>query len=93
MSNIVDNNLFKSIKELLTNSRKELVQTVNQTIVNTYWEVGRLIVESEQSGKSRAAYGRKTLEQLSLQLTQEFGRGFNIANLRRMRTFYLIFPI
>lgn len=93
MVNIIDNSLLKSIRELLINSRQELVQAVNHTIVASYWEVGRLIVESEQNGNSRAVYGKKTLEQLSIQLTEEFGRGFNVANLRRMRTFYLLYPI
>ncbi len=62
-------------------------------MVHTYWHVGRLIVEDEQSGNARAAYGEQQLSHLSRALTEEFGKGFDITNLRNMRRFYLIYPI
>jgi len=61
-------------------------------MVHTYWQVGRLIVEQEQQGSERAAYGKQVLKQLSTVLTAEFGKGFDSSNLRNMRSFYLIFP-
>ena len=62
-------------------------------MVQAYWNVGRLIVEHEQGGTKRAAYGEAVLEDLSRRLTAEFGRGFTATNLRHMRHFFLAFPI
>lgn len=85
--------LLKGARELLNNSRLNLHRSVNQVMVLTYWELGKLIVEDEQSGSKRAEYGKRILDNLSAQLTIDFGKGFNVANLRRMRSFYLVFPI
>lgn len=60
-------------------------------MVQAYWEIGRLIVEHEQSGHERAEYGRSVLESLSVRLIEEFGKGFDETNLRKMRQFYLVF--
>lgn len=84
-------NLFQEIKQLLENAKNKVVQTVNTTMVLTYFEIGRLIVEDEQKGKIRAGYGLETLEILSEKLVREFGKGFSVQNLERMRLFYLIF--
>lgn len=62
-------------------------------MVLSYWEIGRLIIEDEQQGKHRAAYGKAQLQHISGQLTQRFGKGFDVTNLRNMRKFYLAFPI
>ena len=62
-------------------------------MVQTYWHIGRIIVEDEQNGELRAEYGKKQLELISNSLTQEFGKGFDTTNLRKMRQFYLTFPI
>jgi len=85
--------LLNEIKQLLITSREQLQQTVNTTMVQTYWNIGRLIVEDEQSGKERAEYGKKQLETIAETLTKEFGKGFNSRNLRNMRQFYKTFPI
>ena len=85
--------LLEEIKTLLQTSREQLQQTVNTTMVQTYWNIGRLIVEDEQSGKERAEYGKKQLETIAGTLTKEFGKGFDITNLRKMRQFYKVFPI
>ena len=61
-------------------------------MVEAYWNVGRLIVEKEQGGEKRAAYGEAVLSELSNRLTAEFGQGFDLTNLRKMRQFYLMFP-
>jgi len=62
-------------------------------MVQSYWQIGHLIVEHEQQGQQRAAYGKQQLQQLSKQLTLEFGKGFDASNLRNMRRFYMAFPI
>ncbi len=62
-------------------------------MVQTYWQIGQLIVESEQQGQVRAEYGKQQLEQLSQSLKTEFGKGFDVSNLRNMRQLYLTFPI
>lgn len=88
MSLQAKNTLFKDIKALLHNARTQVVRTVNLAMVNTYFEIGKLIVEHEQKGKLKARYGEELLAQLSSQLTLEFGKGFSETNLKQMRTFY-----
>ncbi len=62
-------------------------------MVETYWQIGRLIVEDEQNGQLRAEYGKQQLEQLSSLLTADYGKGFDVTNLRNMRRFYSTYPI
>jgi predicted GNAT family N-acyltransferase len=85
--------LFRDIAEIIKESRKQVQQTVNLAMVESYWQIGRLIIEHEQRGESRATYGSRLLAKLSEYLTREFGKGFDITNLRNMRRFYLAFPI
>lgn len=87
------NTLLSNIRDLLTQGRKQVLQAVNSAMVQTYWEIGRLIVEDEQKGQARAEYGKALLKNLSTSLTEEFGKGFDVRNLRNMRSFYLVFPI
>ncbi|QUE32421.1 PDDEXK nuclease domain-containing protein [Francisella philomiragia] len=89
---IVDKSLINSIKSILESSRQKLQQTVNTTMVQTYWHIGRLIVEEEQNGNNRAEYGKQQLLILSEELTKDFGKGFDARNLRNMRQFYRCFP-
>lgn len=91
MSNASLTDLSKKISNLLNESRQRVVQAVNHTMVLTYFEIGRMIVEEEQNGKERADYGSQLLSDLSKSLTQEFGRGFSITNLQQMRMFYNIY--
>ncbi len=89
MNRTVSNNqLYSKIAELLQMARQSVVRAVNQTMVYTYYEIGRMIVEDEQQGKERAGYGKQVLKELSVKLTAEFGRGFSVENLDRMRFFY-----
>ena len=89
--NIINNQIVDDIRNLLINSRIQIQQSVNSVMVQTYWNIGKIIVEDEQDGQERAAYGKKQLEQISNTLTQEFGKGFDARNLRSMRQFYLNF--
>jgi len=83
--------LFSDIRQVIEQARVQVKQTVNTAMVQAYWQVGHLIVEDEQQGQARAEYGKAQLRNLSQQLTQEFGKGFDITNLRNMRRFYLAF--
>lgn len=91
MSNILNNDLVQNIRNLLITARNQVVQTVNSVMVQTYWNIGKIIVEDEQKGETRAEYGKKQLEIISQTLTEEFGKGFDTRNLRNMRQFYMIF--
>ncbi len=83
--------LYNKVVHLLKESRKSVVQTVNKTMVYTYFEIGKIIVEDEQQGKERAVYGKKILKGLSERLSNEFGKGFSVTNLKQMRQFYLTY--
>ena len=87
------NALLTNIRELLNQGRKQVFQAVNTAMVQTYWEIGRLIVEDEQQGQARAEYGKGVLKTLSTALTNEFGKGFDVRNLSNMRSFYQAYPI
>jgi len=89
----IDNKIIDDIRKLLTASRKKLQQSVNSVMVQTYWQIGKMIIEDEQNGKNRAEYGKKQLKHIAESLTIEFGKGFDITNLRKMRQFYIVFPI
>lgn len=85
------NNLYQSIKSLIEQSKAQIVRNVNTTIILTYFKIGRMIVEDEQKGKCRAEYSKKLLEQLSEQLTKEFGKGYSLSNLEYIRKFYSVY--
>ena len=84
--------LFAEIREVLVTARRTAYKAVNFAMVTAYWNVGRLIVEDEQKGHIRAEYGKAILADLSTRLTDEFGKGFDERELRRIRQFYLVFP-
>ncbi|MDR1653373.1 MAG: PDDEXK nuclease domain-containing protein [Prevotellaceae bacterium] len=83
--------LYRQIADLLLQARKITARAVNQTMVYTYYEIGRMIVEDEQRGAHRAEYGKQVLKELSAQLTKDFGKGFSERNLEQMRGFYLTY--
>ena len=85
--------LVGSLRELIAESRQQVLRAVDVVQVQTYWHIGQHIVEFEQGGAQRAAYGRGLLVQLGQVLSAEFGRGFDASNLRYMRLFYQAFPI
>jgi predicted nuclease of restriction endonuclease-like (RecB) superfamily len=84
--------LYKRIREILESARTGVARTVNTTQVVANWLIGREIVEEEQRGKARAGYGNKLLELLSNRLSQDYGSGYSIQNLRYMRQFYHGYP-
>jgi len=84
--------LISEIREILAEARQKAYSSVNFAMVEAYWQIGRRIVEEEQRGDKRAAYGEKTLKSLSVGLTKEFGKGFGTRNLWDFRKFYMTFP-
>ncbi len=83
--------IVKEIKEIIINARANIARQVNNEILLTYWNVGRIIVEYEQKGEARAEYGKKMITNLSKELTKEIGKGFSRTNLKNMRAFYLTY--
>ncbi len=84
--------LIGQLRQLVRSSRDQALKTVDVIQARTYWEIGHHIVEFEQQGQERAAYGSRLLSSLAQTLTAEFGRGFDASNLRNMRLFYQAFP-
>lgn len=83
--------LFSRVSELIEQSRHYVAKAINTAMAATYYEVGRYIVEDEQSGKVRAAYGKQVLPELSTRLTEKFGKGWSVENLKMMRRFYMVY--
>ena len=88
---LMDMTFYNQIKEILSNARAKVYSAANFAMVEAYWEIGKSIVE-KQGGNATAEYGAKLIEELSKQMTADFGKGFTIANLKNMRQFYLTFP-
>jgi predicted nuclease of restriction endonuclease-like (RecB) superfamily len=83
---------YQRIRSILDEARARAYQAINSAMVTAYWEIGRTIVEEEQQGQERAAYGKELVGLLSRRLTEEFGAGFDRSNLWNMRAFYQAFP-
>jgi predicted nuclease of restriction endonuclease-like (RecB) superfamily len=83
------NQLYDKIAVIIEQSRQKVAIAVNLTMVYTYYEIGRYIVEDEQDGEQRAEYGKAVLRELSERLTDKFGNGFSIENLKLIRKFFL----
>lgn len=91
--NKINKDIYSSIKELMDNARNKVAREVNNILIQTYWEIGRIIVEEEQGNSYRAEYGKQLITDLSKKLTKEYGNGFSRTNLQNMRNFYLLYPI
>ncbi len=85
------NSLKESIALLLAKGRQKAAQSVNTILIETYWQIGKYIVEFEQAGNKKAEYGKELLTKLSKDLTLEYGKGFSRSNLFQIRAFYLRF--
>lgn len=91
-SNDVLNTLISNIEQTVANAKEKLATSVNKTITETYWQIGKYIVETEQNGNIKAEYGKKLLTTLSHELTLRLGKGYSRPNLNNMRKFYLKYP-
>ena len=89
MSELTNTRLYTDVCSIIEQGRREAYASVSQKMVETYWNIGRRIVEEEQKGEERAEYGAKLIERLSEQLTFQYGKGFSKRNLAYFRQFYL----
>jgi predicted nuclease of restriction endonuclease-like (RecB) superfamily len=86
------NCLIDNIKAIIIESRKKVVRAVNYQLIETYWNIGKEIVDNEKSTKIDSKSARQQILELSKELTQELGKGFSRSNLFNMRKLYLIYP-
>ena len=84
--------LYSDLKNIIEQSRKYVITKVNTIMLQTYWNIGKRIVEEEQKGNLKAEYGSGLLKEISKRLTNEFGRGFSRTNLQSMRKFFIEYP-
>ena len=87
----INQSFLENVSEVLAQARKNAKTAVNLAMVYAYYEIGRMIVEEEQNGQNRAAYGKQILQELSKYLNGKFGKGFSTTNLKQMRQFYTIY--
>lgn len=83
---------YADVRLILKQARERAYNNANGIMTNAYWNIGRRIVEQEQYGQKKAQYGSYLIRKLSIQLSDEFGSGFSVANLKNCRRFYLTFP-
>ncbi len=83
--------LFKAVQTVIKEAQQHIVRNVNTTMLLTYFEIGRMIINEEQQGSKRAGYAKEILPTLSIFLTTEFGRGYSVNNLEAFRKFYLTY--
>ncbi|MFA3904960.1 PDDEXK nuclease domain-containing protein [Fusobacterium nucleatum] len=86
----IEDSIYKEIKSILEQARNKVYKVANSTMVQAYWNIGRVIVE-KQGGNNKAEYGAALIKNLSKKMTKEFGKGFTTTNLKYMRQFYLTF--
>lgn len=91
-SNTMLNSLIANIEETVMKAKEKLAGSLNSTMTETYWLIGKYIVESEQDGNIKAAYGKRLLTTLSKELSLRLGKGYSRPNLNNMRKFYLTYP-
>lgn len=91
MNYLDESSIYENIRATVTEAQKKVFATVNFVMVETYWNIGKLICEA-QGDNQRAEYGAGLLKYLSAKLTDEFGKGFTVTNLSYMRQFYIAFP-
>ncbi len=84
--------LYTRVAEIIEAARAQVTRSVNTAMVHAYWLIGREIVEEEQLGEDRAQYGEQVIKQLATRLTSEFGRGFSLASVKRIKQFYISYP-
>lgn len=87
----IDQGFLKNVSEVLEKAKQNVKTAVNLSMVYAYYEIGRMIVEEEQQGENRAAYGKQLLKELSAYLTSAFGKGYSMDNLKLMRRFYNVY--
>ena len=84
--------VVNDIKQIIDTGRNAAYAAVDATMIATYWNIGRRIVEEEQHGQERAQYGKELIKTLAKELTHEYGSGYSDRYLRAFRQFYLVMP-
>lgn len=90
--NSTTSTIVADIKNIINNGRSAAYAAVNSTMITTYWNIGRRIVEEEQNGNQRAEYGRELIKMLAKELTYEYGSGYSERYLAYFRKFYITIP-
>ena len=85
--------IIHDISDILRQAQANAYRNINKAMVQAYWLVGQRIVEENQQGEAKAAYGKSIIKNISQALQAEFGKGFSERNLENMRAFYLQYPI
>lgn len=88
----INNKMINEITELVNQTRKDLTQKINNSIVFVYWNIGKIIVSNENENNNRLEYGKEVLKELSKELTKYLGKGYSISNLKYMRKFHKTYP-
>lgn len=89
--NEVSNEFLNKVSLLIEEAKKNVKTAVNIAMVYTYFEIGRMIIEEEQNGDNRAEYGKYIIKNLSSFLTEHYGKGYSVDNLKLIRRFYIIY--
>ncbi len=90
-NNELEHSIFLNIKSLIESARSRVLKEINISMVHTYFEIGKIIVELKQNGDSRAEYGKSVLKNISTKLAENFGKGFSVDNIENMRRFYVAY--
>ncbi len=88
----VNNKMIEEITNLVNQMKSNLTLEINKSIVNVYWNIGRIIVSNENENNNRLEYGKEVLKGLSDELTKYLGKGYSVSNLKYMRVFYKAYP-
>ncbi len=88
----INNKMIEEITSLVNQMKSNLAFEINKSIVNVYWNIGRIIVSNENENNNRLEYGKEILKGLSNELTKYLGKGYSVSNLKYMRVFYKSYP-
>ncbi len=88
----VNNKMIEEITNLVNQMKSNLAIEINKSIVDVYWNIGRIIVSNENENNNRLEYGKEVLKGLSNELTKHLGKGYSVSNLKYMRVFYKAYP-
>ena len=88
-NNTVITDMYNDISNVITKNKDKMIYQINNTLVETNYMIGKIIVENEQNGNIRAEYGKEILLKLSKMLTSRFGSGYSRSGLQNMRLFYI----
>lgn len=83
---------YQDVYEILDEAKSKTYEAANNIMTYAYWNVGKRIIEQEQKGNRKAKYGSYLIKRLSQELSDEYGTGFSVANIRNCRQLYLTFP-